>query len=466
MKELVILNVVLLSVIGNINCVKLNVYGDIKSKHPEDPGEPLFLTPLIESGRIEEAQKLSSVPSFAGNVTSHAGYVTVNKKYDSNLFFWFFKSEKDWKNAPIAVWLQGGPGYSSLFGLFNENGPYVILNKNKLKLRKYSWHIYCNMIFIDSPVGTGYSFTKSDEGYARNQSDVGKDLFAAMVQILKLFPEIKNNPFFITGESYAGKYIPALGYAIHKYNPSSDVKVNLHGLFIGNGLTDPENMIPMYAETLYSLGFIDYNEKKEFHQRQEEIVHAIRNRDWDKATLLYTQLIIGYSFFPYPTLYSNVTGISNYYNYIFGSTAEWKDYESDFVLSNYFRKSVHVGKIKRDDGSKTESLFKSDIAKSVIHMVKELVEHYRVQFYNGQLDVICAYPLTENFLRKMEWSGANEYRRKRRKIWKIGGEVAGYVKTHGRLSEVLVRNAGHMVPTDQPKWAFELFNKFIYNVTL
>ena len=87
--------------------------------HPnDDPGEPLFLTPFIESGEIDKARILSQVdlqPDYS--FPSYSGYLTVNKTHDSNLFFWFFPAQNGDINAPFLVWLQGGPGSSSLFGL-------------------------------------------------------------------------------------------------------------------------------------------------------------------------------------------------------------------------------------------------------------------------------------------------------------------------------------------------------------
>ena len=57
-----------------------------------DVGEPLYLTPYIESGRVAEAQKLSRVSGLpsAPNITHHSGFLTVNKEYKSNMFFWYF----------------------------------------------------------------------------------------------------------------------------------------------------------------------------------------------------------------------------------------------------------------------------------------------------------------------------------------------------------------------------------------
>lgn len=101
----------------------------------------------------------------------------------------------------------GGPGASSLFGLFTENGPFEVTKSGKVKARKYSWNVNHNVIYIDNPVGTGFSFTDKDEGYAKNQIDVGENLYSALVQFFTLFPDLQPNDFYATGESYAGKYV-------------------------------------------------------------------------------------------------------------------------------------------------------------------------------------------------------------------------------------------------------------------
>ena len=89
-----------------------------------------------------------------------------------------------------------------------------------------------------------------------------------------------------------------------------------------------------------------------------------------------------------------------------------------------------------------------------------LFYNFRVMIYNGQMDIIIAWPLTENFITSMKWSKGSNYTGTPRTLWHVGGELAGYVKQVGDFTQVLVRNAGHMVPYDQPKWAFDLINRF------
>lgn len=139
--------------------------------------------------------------------------------------------------------ISGGPGTSSLFSLFRETGPYSITRHGKLKRRKHSWHNDFNLIFIDNPAGTGFSFTQNEKGYATDQHVVGKDLLSALQQFFMLFPHLQKNDFFLSGESYAGKYVPGAGYAIHQCQENNGIeckskpRINLKGLAVASGLT-------------------------------------------------------------------------------------------------------------------------------------------------------------------------------------------------------------------------------------
>lgn len=114
-----------------------------------------------------------------------SGYLTVNQSDSSNTFFWFFPAEVPVpKDAPVLVWLQGGPGATSMFGIFDEHGPWTVTADLSLKPREYRWTLLANVIYIDNPVGTGFSFTKTDDGYARTEDQVGKNLYEALLQVL------------------------------------------------------------------------------------------------------------------------------------------------------------------------------------------------------------------------------------------------------------------------------------------
>ena len=119
------------------------------SNHTTPEEEPLLLTPYLNLGQVEKAQRLSRVKD-PGIPPSHAGFLTVNESLGHHLFFWYFPSQQD-SSAPLLIWLNGGPGVSSMLGLFWENGP-IMLGKRK----NITWVGPFSMLYIDQPVGTGY----------------------------------------------------------------------------------------------------------------------------------------------------------------------------------------------------------------------------------------------------------------------------------------------------------------------
>src|ERR1700722_944984 len=241
----------------------------------DDPGEPLFLTPYLEDGHIEEARNLSSVqlkPIYP--YPSFSGYLTVNKNFSSNLFFWFFPAQNGNTNAPLLVWLQGGPGSSSLFGLFSKQGPIAVDKSGNLYQRNITWNSKYHLLFIDQPAGTGYSFTKDDRGYARTEDDVARDLYSMLTQFFQIYYEYATCPFYVTGESYGGKYVPAIVYKIHVENPQAKVKINLKGMAIGDGLVDPYNELD-YGPAFYQFGLIDEEQLSYVNLRTRLAQYAI-----------------------------------------------------------------------------------------------------------------------------------------------------------------------------------------------
>ncbi|XP_045683966.1 probable serine carboxypeptidase CPVL isoform X2 [Phyllostomus hastatus] len=255
-----------------------------------DKGQPLYLTPYIEAGKVVEGRRLSAVPPLQGlDLVSYCGFLTVNKTYNSNLFFWFFPAKMQSSTAPLVVWLQGGPGSSSLFGLFMENGPFAVTKNLTLYLRDFAWTSTLSMLYIDNPVGAGFSFTDDPQGYASNEDDVARDLFSALMQFFQLFPEFQENDFYITGQSYAGKYVPAIAYYIHTLNPTLSLPINLKGIAIGSGFCHPESVLRGYASAMYEMGLLDENQRKYVEEQSQEALEHLKKREWSQAleVLLY-----------------------------------------------------------------------------------------------------------------------------------------------------------------------------------
>jgi len=124
----------------------------------------------------------------------------------------YFDAQNGDKSAPLVVWLQGGPGGSSLFGLFSEMGPYSLSPELELLPRNSTWNRDYAMIFIDNPVGAGFSFTDQADGYCTDTKVcVAKNLYSLLTQFYMLHSDQATRPLYITGESYGGHYVPGIG---------------------------------------------------------------------------------------------------------------------------------------------------------------------------------------------------------------------------------------------------------------
>lgn len=430
----------------------------------DDEIEPLILTPYIKNNHIEEAKNLSKVNYTDFNsVESYTGFLTVNESSNGNLFFWFIKANTNsWDASPLVLWLQGGPGASSLYGLFTENGPFDIINEDKILLRKFSWHLKANLLFIDNPVGTGFSFSDRN-GYSTNQNQISTNLYNALTQFYKLFPELQYNRLIVSGESYGGKYVPALSSYIDEQNQkSNEFKIKLDSILIGNGMTDPINQL-QYGDYLYQLGLIDRNALKLFHTYEEKIENFIIEDKYHEAFDMFNDFI---GFDSKTSLFLNLTGFKTHFNYMHPENDKKEDYLSQYLNKPDIRKAIHVGNAEFNT-FKTKNLvlkyLKGDIFKSVAHLLPELLSKHHVVVYNGQLDIICAYPMMVNYLSKLKFNGDNEYKTNQRYIYKVDKELAGYVKEGGNLTEILIRKAGHMVPTDMPKYTFDIISRLADN---
>ncbi|XP_034776606.2 probable serine carboxypeptidase CPVL [Acipenser ruthenus] len=329
--------------------------------------------------------------------------------------------------------------------------------------RKFPWTSKYSVLYIDNPVGTGFSFNDDDKGFARNQDDVGRDLYSTLTQFFQIFSEYQNNEFYATGESYAGKYVPAIGYYIHKNNPSSKVKISFKGVAIGDGLCDPEVMFGGYAEFMYQSGIVDEKQKQFVQQQADLVVNYIQQKKWVEAFEVFDVLLNGDTIL-YPSFYQNVTGCTNYFSFLQCQEPVDQSYFGKFLSLSEVRKSIHVGNLTFHDGSEVEKHLLEDVMKTIKPWLAVLMDNYRVLIYSGQLDVIVAVPLTERFLPTVPWSKVEEYKKADRFFWKVNpdnSEVAGYVCQVGEFYQVFVRGGRHILPYDQPERSFDMTDRFL-----
>ncbi|XP_077483069.1 putative serine carboxypeptidase CPVL isoform X2 [Amblyomma americanum] len=430
--------------------------------------EPLLLTPLIEAGQYDEALERSRVGSLGDvpDVLSYSGFITVNKELGSNLFFWFVLAMENPDRVPVMLWLQGGPGTSSLMGLFVEHGPYYVDENYAAQLREITWTRTISVLYVDNPVGTGFSFTQSDDGYARNMSDVSRDMLEFLQQFFTLFDNYSSNDFYLAGESYAGKYVSAIGAALHQSRGELRVSVHLKGLSIGNGVIDSKTML-IYGHHLYEIGLMDRRQAAYMQKECDLAAELIREERYTEASSIMMELFLG-TILGGPTYFENVTGYDYVYNYLITKKPESHTRYEKFVHTSAVRHAIHVGGAQFSENKSTVVLhFKADLMKSVRDEFALLIDNYKALHYSGQLDIAVPYTATEAFMSSLQWSGAQEFASAPQQIWRSadGDEVLGYVKKANNFTMVLVRNGGHILPYDQPEVASELISGFVNGVS-
>lgn len=177
---------------------------------------------------------MPTVPDYVGGVKvdSDAGYIKLPDTQKS-LYYWITFSSGDRAKDPLVVWFNGGPGCSSLEGAWTEVGPYRMNGEGKVDFNGNAWTRWANVLFIEAPAGVGFSYSTNKTDYVTNDLQTAKDNYDFLVNWMEKFPEFKGRDLWLTGESYAGVYVPTLAYNIVK-GPNSDLSGALKGLMMGN----------------------------------------------------------------------------------------------------------------------------------------------------------------------------------------------------------------------------------------
>lgn len=182
------------------------------------------------------------------SIVRYAGYVTVDAAHKRELFYWFTESQGDVSSDPLVLWLNGGPGCSSVGGgLMSELGPFFPLPNTThgspaLQNNPFAWNTVANVIFLEAPAGVGFSVSGDKSDYTTGDAQTAADMLAFMLGFLERFPQFADTPFWITGESYGGHYVPNLAKAIVDHNAvAGAVQINLQGFLVGNAWTNAKD---------------------------------------------------------------------------------------------------------------------------------------------------------------------------------------------------------------------------------
>ncbi|KAF8727103.1 hypothetical protein HU200_019609 [Digitaria exilis] len=415
-----------------------------------------------------DADRVARLPGQpeSPSVSQFSGYVTVNERHGRALFYWFFEAQTTPEEKPLLLWLNGGPGCSSIgYGAVSELGPLTVVRQGAaLKFNEYAWNKEANLLFLESPVGVGFSYTNTSSDLdSLNDDFVAEDAYSFLVNWLERFPEYKDREFYISGESYAGHYVPQLAELVYERNKKKKEKsyINLKGFIVGNPITNDYYDSRGLAEYAWSHAVVSdevYRSIKKYcdfknsnwsddcsatmdivYSQYQEIdiyniyapkcllnqtstssaVQAFFKNDQDQFTRRI-RMFSGYD----PSFHANVSGLV---------PGKWRAC-SDPILNSY-----------------NFSVF------SVLPIYSKLIKGgLRVWLYSGDADgrvpVIGSRYCVEalGLPIKTQWQS-----------WYLDKQVAGrFVEYHG-MSMVTVRGAGHLVPLNKPAEGLTLINTFL-----
>jgi len=382
-----------------------------------------------------------------------AGYLPVAKKESKNtsrLFYWFVTSAHNPSQDPIILWLNGGPGASSFYGFFAENGPYQIDASGMLQDRKISWIKKFNYLMIDNPAGVGFSY--ADPRYpVLTENQATSELYQALQHFFQRYPELKRNPLYLSGESYAGKYIPELALAIHKQDPS----INLRGIVIGDGWVAPEIQQASVADYAYAHGLIGKPAYEKTQRLYQNCVTALHNdvKSANKDCVRVNNFVMQHSGLDRSNIEKNSSvdyaAITHYLN------------KPEVRSALHVTKQISSFDLFSDQVSKN---LNGEIQKSDLALYGDLLTiPLPVMVFNGLDDASDSNFLgTSLWLAQLNWRHNKDFAETAQCIWYgENHEVAGFARSAYGLTQIKMRNAGHMAPMDQPANTLDMLDRFV-----
>lgn len=465
----------------------------------------VLLTHFLVVGAIPADDEVTYLPGLSKQPSfrQFSGYLDLPT--GKHLHYWFVESQGKPSDDPLVLWLNGGPGCSSLDGLLTEHGPFLIQDDGvTLEYNPYSWNKIANVLYLESPAGVGFSYADNKD-YKTNDTEVSLNNYLALKQFLKLFPEFKSNPVFLTGESYAGIYIPTLAERVME-----DTDVNLQGMAVGNGMSSYElndNSLVYFAYYHGLLGSVLWSglrasccesDKCNFYDNKNPNCTELLG---DVQTIVYSSGLNMYNLYaPCPggvqeglSLQKDqliVRDLGNNFVHLPQSSSfkqkVWSllspgvlapplsvrldppctnSTPSTLFLNNpYVKKALHIRGQALDwiicSAEVNMQYIREymDVREQYLKLLSAL--KYRVLVYNGDVDMACNFMGDEWFVESL-----NQQVQVQRRPWLYtssdGKQVGGFVKEFENIAFLTVKGSGHMVPTDKPAAAFAMFSRFI-----
>ncbi|KAG6493175.1 hypothetical protein ZIOFF_048152 [Zingiber officinale] len=357
-------------------------------------------------------------------------YVEVDEEHGGEFFYYLTESENKPTEDPLLLWLTGGPRCSAFCGLVFQIGPlkFVTTEYNgslpSLVYNPYSWTKVANIIFLDSPLGSGFSYSRKYEGYDANDTIWSEQASKFLLQWLVEHPQFISNPLYIAGDSYAGKIVPMVAKRIlDGIDEGKEPLLNLQGYLIGNPFigekVDENSKIP-YA---HGMGIIS----DDFFECRLKPLPSLASTTSGKRILKENQNILHPPPFPDPGCRCYVYTLAYY----------WAN-------NNMVRKALNIKQetIKEWIRCNRHLSYPIEPKSNIKYHLSLLQRGYRALVYSGDHDLMVPFSGTIQWVKSLNSSIVEDWR-----SWHVGGQVAGYTITYSNnLTFATVKSAGHTAP--------------------
>ncbi|OZJ02684.1 hypothetical protein BZG36_04056 [Bifiguratus adelaidae] len=419
------------------------------------------------SVRIKESRMCDDVKQYSGYLDTET---------DDHFFFYFFESRNDPKNDPTMLWMNGGPGCSSMMGLWMELGPCAVQEGGeRVERNPFSWNEAANIIFLDQPVNVGYSYGKTNVGTTVKSAEM---VYVFLQLFFEHFPKYQKQGFHVAGESYGGFYVPATAGEIVAQNKRLDVTghipINLESIMVGNGHVDPYHQASAYAD--YSCDFVQpplYNESscaaiRAAVPRCQQLIKACYDNPGALTCVPSSIYCYTHTTGPY-----DETGLNPY---DIRRKCEGNDLCYDLIgdIQSYanrpdVRQALGVDeKVQKYESCSDSVGFRFGLSgdhsrNHVKNFPVLLAEGIRVLIYAGDKDWICNWVGNKAWALALEWPGNQSFNDAEDLPWLswTTAQEAGTVRSVGNFTLLRVYDAGHMVPFDQPENSLDMVSRWL-----
>ncbi|OVA10688.1 Peptidase S10 [Macleaya cordata] len=445
---------------------------------------------------------ISYLPGFTGPLPFHleTGYIGVDETEDVQLFYYFVRSERNAKEDPLLLWLTGGPGCSAFSGLVFEIGPlkFEVVEYNgslpTLVPNPHSWTKAASIIFLDQPVGTGFSYSKSSEGWMTGDLKSTEQVYQFLRKWLINHPELLRNPVYVGGDSYSGFTVPLVVQDISDGNEAGNEPfINLKGYLLGNPVTDPIQEQNSKVPFSHGMGLISdelYESLKKSCAGEYTNVNP-SNTQCLKDLQAYYKCILGINtvhilepicyflaspetetLVPYKrSLRENLKQLDDPKPPLRDPPAPSPECRSyAYLLSAYWindknvRKALHVrdGTVQQWQRCSDRLSYKNEISSSLRYHLTLSERGYRSLIYSGDHDITVTFIGTQAWIKSLNYSIIDDWR-----PWFVDAQIGGYTRTYSNnMTFATLKGAGHTAPEYNPKEGFEMFKRWMDNEAL